>query len=159
MALPVSRKKRIAGIAIVAVLIASGAGAAYAYWTSGGNGTGGATTGTSVAFDVTSTAPVGDDLFPGGPSQSVTFTVANPGDGDQMLSTVAVSVAEADGTAWNDAAGCSATDFTVGAPVYTAGEIAAGDDTTGTVTITMNNTGTNQDGCKNVAVPLYILAS
>lgn len=159
MALPVSRKKRIAGIAIVGVLLASGAGAAYAYWTSGGNGTGAASTGTTVAFEVSSATAVGDPLFPAGPSQSVTFTVANPGDAPQMLTDVVVTVAEADGSTWNDVAGCSAADYTVSSPVFDDGEIAAGEDTTGTVEISMNNTGANQDGCKLAAVPLYILAS
>lgn len=154
-----TRKKRvIAALAAVAV-VAVGGGLAYAYWTSTGTGTGTATTGSSTAFVVASTAPTGGPLSPGGPSETVAFTVTNPGSGSQNLSSVTVAVANADGTAWTAVAGCSALDYTIGTPVVTYGQIAPAGFVSGTVTVTMNNLATNQDGCQTADVPLYIVAS
>jgi len=156
----VARKKRIVIIAIVsALLVACVGGGAYAYWTTAGAGTGTASTGTSTAFTVTSTAPTGGPLTPGGASEQVAFTVANPGTGSARLTAVNVRVAAADGTDWTVVAGCSALDYTIGTPEIDYGEIAGGSSVSGTVSITMNNLGTSQDACKNVAIPLYLTAN
>ncbi len=135
------------------------AGAAYAYWTTTGNGAGSATTGTSSAFQVTTDAATGAALSPGGSSQTVAFHVKNNNAGTQRLRTVTVTVANADASAWTSAPGCSAADFTVGTAAFTAGDVASGATTNGTVTVTMDNTGSNQDGCKSVTVPLYVNVS
>lgn len=154
-----SRTKKIVIIAIAAALIVGGGGAAFAYWTSSGTGTGTATTGTSVALTVTSSAPTGGPLSPGGPSQSVAFSVANPGSGSQQLASIVVSVATSTGTVWNAVPGCSASDYALGTPVITYGPIAGGASVSGTVTVTMNALGSNQDACQGVVVPLYFVAS
>ncbi len=156
-----TRKRRIVAAAATVAIVALGGGLAYAYWTSTGTGTGSATTGTSSNFVVASSAPTGGPLTPGGPSQSVAFTVTNPGTGSQNLSSVVVTVANANGSAWTAVVGCSSADYTVGTPVITGGygQIAALGVKSGTVTVTMNNLGTNQDACKSVTVPLYIVAS
>lgn len=151
--------KRLAVIVAAGALVILGGGAAYAYWTSTGIGSGSATTGTSEDFVVASSAATGGPLTPGGPSQTVGFTVTNPGTGSQNLSLVVVTVANADGTAWTQVAGCSAADYTIGAPAITYGEIAPSGVATGTVTITMDDDPVNQDGCKDATVPLYLVAS
>lgn len=149
--------------AVVIVLAASfllaSAGAAFAYWTSSGSGDGSATTGTSTSFTVTSIPPSGDPLVPGGNSQTVAFTVANPGTATLNLVSVVVSVANADGSAWVAIPGCSADDYMLGSPVIAYGEIAGGDSVGGTVTVTMINTTVDQDGCQGVTVPLHLVAS
>ena len=145
----------VAAVTVVGV----GGGLAYAYWTAGGSGTGSATTGTSAGFTIASTAPTGGPLTPGGLTETVAFTVTNPGPGVQHLSNVAVSVATATGAAWTAVPGCSSLDYTVGTAAITYADIASGASAAGTVTITMNNLATNQDACKNVSVPLYFLAS
>jgi hypothetical protein len=150
-------KKRIAITSVA--LVAVGGGAAFAYWTSTGSGVGSAQAGDAVPFTVTSSAAIGGPLTPGGPSQSVAFDVTNPGTGAQRLNNVIVTVAEADGTVWNDAPGCTAADYTVSAATFTAGDLAAKGTTTGSVTITMNNTNASQDACKNATVPLYFAAN
>lgn len=152
-------KKRFTIIAVVAAFLVFGGGAAFAYWTSTGTGSGTATTGTSVAFVVASTAATGGPLTPGGPTASVAFTVTNPGTGSQNLADVTVTVANADGSDWTAVPGCSELDYTIGTPVITYGDIAPGGVASGTVTITMNNLTSNQDGCKNATVPLYFLAT
>jgi hypothetical protein len=145
-------------VATATTLVVVG-GLAYAYWSSTGVGSGSATTGTSTAFVVASSPPTGAALTPGGPTQSVAFSVTNPSSGSQTLANVAITVANADGTAWDAVPGCSALDYTVGVPAITYGQIAPAAAANGTVTIGMNNLGTNQDACQGVAVPLYIVAS
>ena len=154
-----SRSKKIAIIAIAAALVLGGGGAAFAYWTSSGSGTGTATTGTSTALTVSSSAPTGGPLSPGGPTQTVAFSVTNPGTGGQALASVVVTVASAGGVAWTAVPGCSAADYTVGTPTITYGTIAGGASTPGTVTVTMISRVTNQDACQGVTVPLYFVAS
>lgn len=152
-------KKRTAIITIAAVLVLGGAGAAFAYWTSTGTGTGTATTGESTGFTVESDAPIGDPLTPGGPAQTVAFTVTNPGTGSQDLSDVTVTIANGDGTTWTAVDGCSAADYTVGTATIVYGPIAGGADAEGDVTVAMIDTGVNQDDCQNAVVPLYFVAS
>jgi hypothetical protein len=53
----------------------------------------------------------------------------------------------------------TALDYTVGTPEISYGEIAGGSTVSGTVTITMNDLETPQDGCKNADVPIYFAAS
>ena len=154
-----SPRKRLAVVIVAGALVVVGGGAAYAYWTSTGVGSGTAITGTSVDFVVASSAATGGPLTPGGPSQSVAFSVTNPGTGSQNLSSVVVTVANPDGTTWDSVSGCSASDYTVGTPGITYGEIAPAGVANGTVTITMDDDPVNQDGCKNATVPLYIVAS
>src|SRR4051794_21185589 len=134
------KRKTTVTIAAFAV-VALGAGGAYAYWTSSGSGSGAGSTGTSTAFTVAGGAITGPTLTPGGPTQSVAFTVTNPGSGSQYLTSVAVTVANLNGTAWTAVPGCSAADYTIGAITITggAGEIGAGASKSGTVVVGMNN--------------------
>jgi hypothetical protein len=151
------RKKRI--IITTAAMLAVGGGAAFAYWTASGTGNTTTSADTSSNFTITSTV-AGGALSPGGPVQTFTFTVTNPGTGVQKLSAVAATVAATDGGVWTAVSGCSAADFEVGTPTFTAGDIAANGGTlTGTVTLQMKNLGTSQDGCKNATVPLHFAAS
>ncbi|MGS0687890.1 hypothetical protein ACVBEQ_22480 [Nakamurella sp. GG22] len=160
-----STKKRLTVIVVAAALILLGGGAAFAYWTSSGQGVGTATTGTSVVFIVASTAATGDPLTPGGPTQTVAFTVTNPSSGVQQLANVTVTVANAGGAEWTRTVPgppvltCTAADYTVGVPDIVYGSLDPGETVDGTVTITMDDTGANQDGCKGATVPLYFLAS
>jgi hypothetical protein len=155
-----SRKRRSTIIAIAAtVLLSAGGGAAFAYWTASGSGAGVASTGTTTAFTVTTSAPTGGPLTPGGPAETVNFTVANPGTGSQKLSAVVAKVAASDGTVWTAIDGCSALDYSLGVPTITYGEIAGSSSVSGTVTITMLDLGSSQDACKNASIPLYFAAS
>jgi hypothetical protein len=153
-----SRKKLTVGL--VGLFVLAGAGAAFAYWTATGTGTGTATTGESVAFAVTTQPPVGV-LAPGNAGQTVTYTVDNPGSSAQRLTNVTVTIAGPNGAPWQPAGNCRAADYTATMtskpPV---GDIAAGGSSTpGTVTVTLANTGANQDDCQGQSVPLYLVAS
>jgi hypothetical protein len=160
------RSRRTVTLLVAGGLTLAGTGVAFAYWTAQGTGTGTATTGESTAFVIeggTSANP----LFPGGPAELVPFTVTNPGDASQVLSTISVYVGTAVDDTWSteaaggDTDGCHRADFTVrilDAPSYTA-PIAAGATVTGNAEIQMIETGANQDACQNLvgenSVPLY----
>jgi len=154
-----TRGTKRAAIALAAILTVAGAASAFAYWTETGTGTGEATTGESVAFVITTDPAIGV-IAPGNAGQTVDFTVSNPSPGPLTLTNVAVTLADATGTTWVPATGCLITDYSVSvttAPAY--GEIAAGVGVTGTVTVTLTNTGVNQDACQGQDVPLYFVAS
>jgi hypothetical protein len=155
MRLKKKSKLIIAGAALVGL---AGSGVAYGYWTTSGNGAGSATTGASSAFVVATDGATGGPLTPGGPSETVAFHVTNNNSGVQHLSAVAASVANSDNSAWTAVSGCSLLDYTV-VPHFTAGDIASGATASGTVTITMNNLSSSQNGCMNATVPLYVAAS
>jgi hypothetical protein len=150
-----NRRKKSAALIVAAGMTVAGTGVAYAYWTALGEGGGNATTGESVNFVIAQTALTGEDLYPGGPAQTSTFTVTNPGDGVQTLGGVGVEVANADGSAWTAVDGCSAADFEVALVAPVTGPIAADEALTGTATVTMVNSLDNQDACQDVTVPLH----
>lgn len=155
-----TRQKRLSiAVALTTIFVVVGGGAAYAYWSTTGIGVAAAPAGTSTAFTVTSTTATGGPLTPGGPTETIAFTVHNPSTGVQMLNSVAASVAASDGSTWSAVSGCSFADFTVGTPVFTQATISASGSSSGTVTVTMKDTGTVQDGCKNASVPIYFLAN
>jgi hypothetical protein len=156
----ITGRKRVAIIVTSAVLVAGGAGAAFAYWAAQGTGAGTAATGKETAFTISTVADTTSGaLTPGGPTQTISFTITNPSTGAQKVSSVAASVASSDGKAWTAVTGCSAADYTVGTPSITYGQIAPGGTLSGTVTIQMNNLTSNQDACKSASVPLYLAAS
>lgn len=155
---PSHGRKRIA-LALAAALTLTGAGAAFAYWTAQGTGTGEATTGASVDFTITSETAVGE-LAPGNPGQTVAFTVTNSTDGPQRLTNVTVAIADESGDPWEPTGGCLLADYDATittAPTY--GDIAALGEVDGVVTVTLENTGENQDACQGQVVPLYFTAS
>jgi hypothetical protein len=159
MARSFSRGKKRITIGAIALLTLAGAGAAVAFWTAGGTGVGSATTGESVAFAI-STDDAEGNLAPGSEGQTVGFTVTNEADDPQTLTGITVALAGPTGLAWVPADGCSIADYTVTIstpPLY--GEVASEGVLTGVATITLANTGVNQNACQNQTVPLYFVAS
>lgn len=144
------KKYLVAGTAVA--VIASG-GIAFAYWTSTGSGTGSATTGTSSAWEVTVDDVNLADLTPGGPADTVGFSVKNNNSGVQSLASTTASVTGTSNP------GCTAADFEVSATTITYGSVASGATVNGTFTVKMIDTGVNQDACKGVTVNLAVDAS
>lgn len=160
MAQRTSRLKRSIVIIVASVLGLGVAGVAFAYWTSTGTGDGTATTGASQAFTITPAAARGE-LAPGGPGQTVAFTVNNPATKAQYLTAVTVSIENVNGTPWVPPVGCDAADYdaaiSTAAPV---GNILAGATAVGGVaTVTLTNTAANQDACQGQIVPLHFVAA
>lgn len=151
-------RKKLTVLGITAILTIAGAGIAFAYWTSGGTGTGSAQTGDSVAFEITAMAPVGT-IEPGSAGQTVAFTVTNAGEGTQNLTGVTVAMANAAGVAWAPTGGCLLADYA--ATITTApttGVMLAGATRNGTVTVTLADAGVNQDACKRAKLHLRYTA-
>jgi hypothetical protein len=166
-------------LVLVGVLAVAGISAfgAYAYFTSTGSGSGSASVGTSTAWQVNTDAASGGPLVPGGGAgtyESIAYRVKNNSSGQQNLANVNVKVANSDGSAWSVVSGCSKDDFQLsvdggttwgaaGASVNDAahaGNLAPGATSSdGQIKIRMIDSGTNQDGCKNATVPLYLYAS
>jgi hypothetical protein len=151
--------KKFAVVTAAGVIAIATAGGAYAFWNSTGNGPGSATTGTSSAWTVTTGSATGGDLTPGGPTDTIAVHVMNPSTGVQHLNAVTAVVANSGGGAWAPGVNCSASDYTVSAVTIATGDVTPGATVDGSVTITMKNLGSNQDGCKLLTVPLYVSAS
>ncbi len=147
-------KRMLTALGCVAALTA--AGAAIAYFTSSGSGTGAAAVGSSSA--VTLHATISSDLYPGS-SSPVSLTVDNPSSGAQRVGTVTLASISVD--AGHSA--CSTTisggnpDFTMPAvnvnKVFSPGN---GQSVTPSGTLTMNETGVNQDACQGAALTLHL---
>jgi hypothetical protein len=169
----IKSKKGVSLLAALAVVAIAAVGA-YAYFSSTGHGSGTASVGTSAGWAVTTGAATGGPLTPGGATETVAYHVKNNSTGNQQLNSVAISVANNDGTPWTAVAGCSKNDFALDAAAAGATQtdtlnvnLAPGATYDGTITVAMVNrqdtvagdgTG-NQDGCKNATVPLYLAAS
>lgn len=146
-----SRKHKVAlGATLIPALLA---GAAFAYYTSTGSGTGSATAGTSTAVVLHGT--VADTLYPG-TSSSVSFTVDNPSNGHQYVNVITLASVTTDVAH----AACVVADFSM-PNVTAAQDVASGNGTAiiATGTITMANTSTSQDACRNAPLTLNLTSN
>jgi hypothetical protein len=137
---------------IASFLVLAVAGAAYAYWTAGGSGTGTAATGESVPLTVNQVTVL-DEMYPGDSPQTISGTFTNTNEGPVYVTSVTASIASVTG---GDGA-CSADDYTLTDAVMAVGaEVAVGTGVgawTG-ADLQFNNTAANQDGCQNATVNL-----
>ena len=142
---------------IIAVLAV--AGVAAAYFTNLGSGTGTATVGSSSS--VTLHGAVASALFPGA-SSTVTFTVDNPSLGAEFVNTIHLASIAPDA----GHSGCSTT-ITGGNPDFTMPDVTAsqgfapgnGQAVTATGTLTMRETGVNQDACQGATLTLNLTSN
>jgi len=148
--------KKRAFVALGCTCALAVAGIALAYFTSSGSGTGTATAGTSSA--VTLHATISNSLYPGS-SSPVSFTVDNPSSGVQRVGTVTLASITVDASHSE----CKTTisggnpDFTMAAvPVNQVVNPGNGQSVAATGTLTMNETGTNQDPCQGATLTLHL---
>lgn len=151
--------KKRAFVALGCTCALAVAGVAFAYFTSSGSGTGSAAVGSSSS--VTLHATISSSLYPGS-SSSVSFTVDNPSSGVQRVGTVTLASISVD----SEHASCSTTisggnpDFTMAAvPVNQVINPGSGQSVAATGTLTMNETGTNQDACQGATLTLHLTNS
>jgi hypothetical protein len=148
-------KRRVA-TALTTVVVVVAATGAYAYFTTTGTGTGTAAVGSSSA--VTLHATVTGSLYPG-TSSPVAFTVDNPSQGKQRVGTITLSSITVDASHSE----CS-TVITGGNPDFTMPAVAVnaqfgngnGQAVTPGGTLTMNDTGVNQDKCQGATLTLHL---
>jgi hypothetical protein len=159
-------KRTVAALSVVGVLVC--AGAAFAYFTSTGSGSGNATVGSSSAFTVNVAAASGGALYPGSGTQTLSYTVTNPSSGAQSLRATTASVASSGGNittgsgAGTPVTGCLASWFTATntAPTPLPQNLAGGaTSTSGSVAVTMQDSGTNQDPCQGATPNITVSAS
>ena len=150
-----SRKRTIASLGVVAAM--GIAGAAIAYFTSTGSGTGTATVGSSTALTITQTGSI-SGLTPGGPLASVAYTINNTSAGSQKLGVVSVTGLSVSPSA------CATSNFTTLPATTPVGTIIGGGTFTSLVntptgpTVQMIDSG-NQDACQNAVVTLTLSAA
>ncbi len=145
-----TRKSKLilAGIATIAIT----GGSAVAYWTTTGTGSGTATAGNTVGITVHQNPVVGV-LYPGGSFLPLSGTFTSTNSGVIHIDSVTASV-----TGTNKPA-CVFGDFEItGTATGTGGlgyTVASGSSTTWNgLSIKLNNTGSNQDACKDAIVDI-----
>ena len=152
-------KKRLGVVASMLAVLLLGGGVAFAYWTTTGTGTGTAGVGTDTHVTVTQNSTI-SGLVPGGPAVDVDFQVDNPGAGPETINgvSIAVTVTSSPGT-------CTPADFAVTQPNISGPVVIAGGGTAtfaGATTgadVSMVNSGSNQNGCKNATLQLTYTVS
>lgn len=142
----VSRKVKVAAGVAVACLAISGA--AFAYFTTTGEGEVAGVVGTSTALTITGTSA--STLYPGTTSE-VSFSVDNPSTGNQFVTTIHL-----DSVTTSDPVGCLGTWFTM--PDVTANQDIdpGGEAITAKGTLTMANAPESQDACKSATLILNL---
>ncbi len=147
------RKKRVA--LVTAALLTVSGGAAIAYWTVGGAGTGTAATGTSADIKIVQTSDI-KDLRPGGKAQTLSGTFDNGNAGPVYVKVVTASIASVKGAEGGEIQ-CDKTDYTLEKPdMEVDAQVETGNVTKwGGATIQFNNDPRkNQDACKGATVNL-----
>jgi hypothetical protein len=153
--------KKVAAAVLTAGLVMGGGGIAFAWFTSGGAGSGSASVGTAGAadFTITGTAPAGN-LYPGNSPLTFTVRAQNLGSGSEHIDAITITVAhdvsgnalDAGGTA---ILGCTSSWFTVSGPVTvnsTLGPLAYSNPID--ATIGMSEAGVTQDACQGKSIKL-----
>jgi archaellum component FlaG (FlaF/FlaG flagellin family) len=146
-------RRRIAIVVGASAVVLAGGGAAFAYFTASGSGTGQATVGSAAQWSVTAGTPSGT-MLPGQGSTTIVFTVKNVGQGNQKddSDTVTIPTSGSDVTSQGvDVPGCLATWFAANITTDNASgvDFTPGQTETVTVTMTMSDAATSQDACES----------
>jgi hypothetical protein len=175
--------KKLLVVGVVVALILGIGGAAFAYFTTTGSGTGSAPIGSAspltVALGTGSFNHGATGLLPAALTdgnaviETVPYTVTNEGEGDVGLTSVQIDVTP--GFTYTDAASdpaCTAADFSLngqlpGTPVTVTGlnltlngvSDAPNNAYASSFTIQMVENGANQDSCEGGSVPLTVTAN
>ncbi|MGP0110832.1 MAG: hypothetical protein ACLPR9_18595 [Acidimicrobiales bacterium] len=149
-----STKKRIAAVALSGAVILGTGGIAAAYFAASGSGSGHASVGAAGNWTVALSSDNSGVLYPGSGSETLNYVITNNGPGALALQSVA-AVVVSDGSGnitqgGSDVPNCQANWFgaVASAPNPALGvNIAPTTTATGTVTVTLGESGTNQTGC------------
>jgi hypothetical protein len=156
-------KLAVAGVSVGTLALS---GVAYAYWTTGGSGTGSGSTAAGAANQLSVAGDVANAMFPGDNPQTVTATVTNNGTENYRVQTLSAYVTTdkgSDCTGDNYLINGNPAPSTSGTAVdlsITAKDLAPSGTQTKTFTMQFNNkAATNQDLCKSAAVTIHYIAS
>ena len=144
----------------IAATIAFGV-AAYAYWTGSGSGSGSASAATPASLTVNQTNAAITNLYPGGPARALNGNFDNPNAGAVYVHDVTATVHALNAQADGSKPACTEADFAIGGSATVNAQVAAG---TGVgswsgLTVSMLNTGANQDNCKGVSIQIDYTAN
>jgi hypothetical protein len=142
--------KRLLLLGVVTVVAGMAAFGAYAYWTASGTGAGTASVGTDNGVNIVVT-DTGAALYPGG-SATITFHVQN----NSGSSSVMVGKVVQDGPVTGLPVGCSPADFSFADVTLNESVAASGNGADHTGTLSMANSASNQDACKNASPVLHL---
>jgi len=148
----IKRGKRLTAGVIIAIVALSGA-AAFAYWTSSGEGTSTVTASAGGAgFEVTGAA---EGLYPGATVLGKVKVKNKDAKQPEFLTKVVTTVKE------TSALGCEKAWFeiTVGGEQEPKIELAPGETKEYTVSLKMKNEALNQNACKGATISLKAVAS
>ena len=151
----IKNHKKIAALGAIALLMAGGA--AYAYWTTAGAGTGSATTASTTPLVVNQTNGAITNLSPAGPAQALSGTFDNPNTGVIPVAGVTATIGTVTGPNITGPLPCDATDYVIAGTSTIGGSPLAAGNGVGTwsgLTIAMLDAVGNQDGCKGATVPI-----
>jgi len=129
------------------------AGAAFAYWTGGGAGTGSATAGTTSSITVNQTSAI-TGMYPGGPAAALSGNFDNPNSGSVYVTSVSASVHAFSSQADGSKPACTQADFAIGGSAPVGAQVASGTakGSWSGLTVSMVNGSGNQDNCKGLTV-------
>ena len=147
------RYRKMAMFALVTLVAVLG-GVAFAYWSTGGSGSGSANTGTAASVTVNQTvAPTG--LYPGG-AAALSGNFNNPNTGKVYITAVTALVTPFSVQADATKPACTQADFSITGTANVGAEIAAGVavGSWSGLSLNMIDAVTNQDNCKNITVPI-----
>lgn len=150
-------KKRILAAGIVTAILLGGAGAAYAYWTNSGTGTGAADTGTNAAVTVVQTSDIAG-IAPGSGTHALSGNFNNPNSGSVYVASVTVSIDSVVDALGAPAVGCEADDYVLANATMTVNaNVPSGTGVgswSGATIAFVNEAAEDQNGCKNATVNL-----
>jgi hypothetical protein len=150
-----NNKKRLLAAGIVTVILLGGAGAAYAYWSVTGAGTGTAATGTGLDNIVINDTSSTSGIAPGSGQHTLSGNFDNLNDEAVYVSTVSVSISSISGAG---VGGCEADDYLIsGSPMTVNANVPVGEGVgswTGATIEFVNEAAEDQNGCKGATVNL-----
>jgi hypothetical protein len=144
-------KKRVVLLAIGVVAIGLGSGA-FAFFTASGTGNGSATVGSATGISLSATTS--GNATPDGATGDVSITVHNGGSGAQYVDKVTVgAITDAD-------TNCDTSAFSVSPnPISVGSTIAAGGNAVVHTTLSMADSGENQDACQGDSLNLALTSN
>jgi hypothetical protein len=155
------KKKAVVFVASAVALI--GGGFAFAYWTTGGSGTGTAATDASVSDVTVNQTSTITGMHPGDSAQTLSGDFDNSNNGPVYVDTVTVSIDSVTKAVGAPAGTCAADDYTLtGAAMSVGAEVASGTSVgswTGATIQFNDKAATNQDACKGATVNLVYTVS
>lgn len=153
--------KKLAVVLLGATAAVAASTAAYAFWTTGGAGTGSVKTGDVVNLVVNQTSTI-EGLYPGGPVQTLSGNFNNPNAGKVFISSVTATLASVDQTNPNaNKPACTVNDFALAGTANVGQEVDSGDakGAWSGLTIQLKNLNANQDNCKNAKLNIAYTAN